>query len=279
MKNNNAVVFENLYNSDTIESTVAMFRNFSHEKPIDNAVVYFWESHTKHDDFKKRIQSTIDLIYKEFYIPSCEKYEVRTGYLSRYNYLPRSLDDCTQNEISCAILKGKREQKEWIDFYDPDLPEFEKKDWLDCISKEKNYYYEDCRDLVIEKRISNTDFAAAFRKSVFDYAEKHDTNEVNGELYILEEISWILSLPLLHINKPIYLIHVGNDNPAIRSLFHNFPNLQKAVKWLSPHFCNSTFINSSDFLMDYRNAHHIGHSYALENKDIVKNIKKLLRQQ
>ncbi|MDR2645762.1 MAG: PAS domain-containing sensor histidine kinase [Holosporaceae bacterium] len=273
MKSNNAALLDDIYDSDTIESTVAMFRNFSPEKPISNAVVYFWESHTKNDGVKKKIQSTIDLIYKEFDIPTCEKYEIHTGYLSRYNYLPRPLDNCVLNEINQAVLRGKEEQNEWLSLYAPELPEFKKVDWQDCISREKNLHYDNCKDLVIEKKASNIDFATAFLKSVVDYAEKHNTDKINGELYILEEISWILSLPLLHINKPIYLIHVGSDNPAIKALFHNFPNLQKAVKWLSPHFCNSIFLNTSDFLMDYRNAAHMGHSYAMENKDLSNSVK------
>ncbi|MDR0581100.1 MAG: PAS domain-containing sensor histidine kinase [Holosporaceae bacterium] len=274
MKNNSAALLDDVCDSDIIESTIAMFRNFSPEKPISNSVVYFWESHTKNDDIKKKIQSTIDLIYKEFDIPTCEKYEVRTGYLSRYNHLPRPLSSCALDEINQAAFMGKKEQNEWLSLYAPELPEFEKVDWQDCIFREKNPHYNNCKDLIIEKKANNADFSAAFLKSVGDYAEKHNTDKTNGELYVLEEMSWILSLPLLHINKPIYLIHIGNDNPAIRALFHNFPNLQKAVKWLSLHFCNSTFVNTADFLMDYRNAVHAGHSYAMENKELANSVTK-----
>lgn len=279
MINNNIALVNDLCDSDMIESVVAMFRNFAPEKPVGNAVIYFWESHTENDFIKKRIQSTIDLIYKEFDMSSCEKYEIRTGYLNRYNHLPRSFNKCTLNEINCAAIKGEEEQEAWVSLYAQDLPDFEKKDWKSCILKERNLYYNDCKNLVQEKREHNADFAIAIQKSVEAYADKHSTDKINGELYILEEISWILSLPLLHINKSIYLIHVGNDNPAIKALFHNFPNLQKAVKWLSPHFCNSTFVNISDFLMDYRNASHMGHSYAVENKDAVQSIRYLKKKE
>lgn len=51
---------------DEIESTIAVFRNFSPEKPVENAVVYFWESHTDNSDDKEKHQATIELIYKEF---------------------------------------------------------------------------------------------------------------------------------------------------------------------------------------------------------------------
>ncbi|MDR3256202.1 MAG: PAS domain-containing protein, partial [Endomicrobium sp.] len=256
-----------------IESTVAMFRNCSPEKPMSNAVVYFWESHNKNSDERSKIQATVDLIDKEFDLSTCEKYEVRTGYLSRYNYMPKPFKDCTDSEIKAAIIRGKELEGEWINRCHPELPGFVQKKWEECIFEENNPYHKDCKSLVIQKKSNNSDFIIAFEKSFRDYAEKHGTDQTNGELYILEEISWILSLPLLHINKSIYLIHVGSDNPAIKALFHNFPNLQKAVKWLSPHFSTSKFQSVSEFLLDYRNAVHVGHSYAIENKDSVKHIK------
>ncbi|MDR1551102.1 MAG: PAS domain-containing sensor histidine kinase [Holosporaceae bacterium] len=279
MRNNSSAA--RLYDfddSETIESTLATFRNFSPEKPIENAVIYFWESHSQHSDGKRKNQATIDLIYKEFDMSSCEKYEVRTGYLSRYNYLPKPLNKCTPKEIDQAILMGKQEQEKWILHCYSNLPGFVQKDWHSCIESDENPYYKDCRDLILNKRESNSDFYEAFFKSVGDYAEKHSTDKTNGELYILEEISWILSLPLLHMNKQIYLIHIGNDNFAIRALFHNFVNLQRSVKWLSPHFCKSTFVNISDFLMDYRNSYYMGYSYAIEDSDAVKDIKQFEKE-
>jgi hypothetical protein len=106
-----------------IESTIATLRNFSPEKPVCNAVVYFWESHTKLDD-EARIRATVELIYKEFELYSCEKYEVRTGYLSRYNYLPKPINESSKEEIEAAIIKGQQEQSNWLNICKPELPEF-----------------------------------------------------------------------------------------------------------------------------------------------------------
>jgi hypothetical protein len=46
--------------------------NFSPQKPVGDAIVYFWESHNKHLDEKEKTQATIDLIYKEFDLTTCE---------------------------------------------------------------------------------------------------------------------------------------------------------------------------------------------------------------
>ncbi|MDR1433767.1 PAS domain-containing protein, partial [Candidatus Endomicrobiellum devescovinae] len=256
-------------NFSKIKSTIAMLRNFSPQKPVGNAVVYFWESHNKHLDEKEKTQATIDLIYKEFDLSTCEKYEVHTGYLSRYNHMLKPLADCTPDEIKEAIVKGNEEQNEWLGRCQPDLPGFTEKNWEDCIN---NSIFEDCKNLVINKIGNDTVFANAFSKSITDFALTHGTNEANGKLYIIEETSWILSLPLLHLNKPIYLIHIGSANTAVAAMFHHFPNLQKAVKWLSPRFSISSFENISEFLLDYRNAFHVGHSYAIENKESVREI-------
>ncbi|MDR2811594.1 MAG: hypothetical protein LBB06_00570 [Endomicrobium sp.] len=52
-------------------------------------------------------------------------------------------------------------------------------------------------------------------------------------------------------------------------MFHHFPNLQKAVKWLALRFSISNFENISEFLLDYRNAFYVGHSCTIENKESV----------
>ncbi|MDR3306723.1 MAG: PAS domain-containing protein, partial [Endomicrobium sp.] len=245
-----------------IESTIAMLRNFLPQKPVSNAVIYFWESHNKHPDEKEKTQATIDLIYKEFDLSTCEKYEARTGYLSRYNHMLKPLADCTADEIKEAIVK-------WLSRCQPDLPGFTEKNWEDCIN---NPFYEDCRNFVINKMDNDAVFANAFSKSIADFALTHSTNETNSKLYIIEETSWILSLPLLHLNKPVYLIHIGSANSAVVAIFHHFPNLQKVVKRLSPRFSVSSFENISEFLLDYRNAFHVGHSYAIENKESIREI-------
>lgn len=258
--------------SNKIESVIALFRNFSPNKPIGNAVLYFWESHTEKCSDKKNIQATIDLIHKEFDMAACEKYEIRTGYLSRYNYLEKPIHDSTVGEIEEAISKGKKFEQEWVAQCDPDLPNFIKKDWEECIFNEYNPYFDQCKYLIMKKLENDQDFSTAFLKSVNDYAFKHGTDITNGKLYVLEEISWILTLPLLHLNKPVYLVHVGNSNSAIVAMFHHFPYLQKAVKWLSPQLKTNVFENISDFLLAYRNGSHLGYSYAIENKESVKEI-------
>jgi PAS domain-containing protein len=258
--------------SKKIESTIAIFRNFSPQKPVDNAVIYFWESHTKNPGDKKNTQATIDLIYKDFDIATCEKYEVRTGYLSRYNYLKKSVDQTTNAEMEEAVLRGEEEEQNWLKRCNPELPGFIQKKWQDCISKKNNCYFEECKELLIKEIKCNENFKNAFIKSAKDYSDRHGTNCTNGEFYILEEISWIYSLMLVHLNKPVYLIHVGNDNPAIKEMFGTLPNLQKSVKWLSPRLKEVVFSNTADFLMYYRNNSYAGCSYAIENKEVVKAI-------
>jgi two-component sensor histidine kinase/PAS domain-containing protein len=67
-------------------------------------------------------------------------------------------------------------------------------------------------------------------------------------------------------NKIIYLIHVGNDNPAIKEMFN--------VKWLSPCLRTFTFKNEADFLMYYNVNSYAGCSYAAKNKgSIMENFK------
>lgn len=255
-----------------IYSTVAIFNNFSPEKPIDDAVIYFWESHTKNPTDRERVKATEDLIYKQFDVTDCEKYEVRTGYLSRFNHMKRRWDEVSGNELDEAIQKGMEDQNEWLERCSPNLPGFIKRDWSECISPENNPCYEACKALIKDKLATNTEFLSAFLKSVDAYADKHGTLKENGQKYILEEIAWIMSLGLLHINRRVYLIHVGNDNPAIKSMFHHFPNLAKAVKWLAPRFVNVTFANVAEFLFYYRSNNYAGCSYASYNPELVTQI-------
>jgi PAS domain S-box-containing protein len=258
--------------SNEVKSVIATLRNFSPEKPIENAVIYFWESHTKLDD-EARVQATVELIYKEFDLHACEKYEARTGYLSRYNYLSKPINECSAEEIEEAVIKGKQEQINWLNICKPELPEFKAKNWQECIFKDENPYFEQCKYLVLEEIKNNKEFEKAVSDSVNEFANNHGTDRYNGNMYVVEEVSWILSLPLMHINKPIFLIHVGSANYAVSAAFQHFPNLKKAVKWLSPRFNETIFKNESDFLLDYRSSPHVGYSYALENPESVKRIK------
>ncbi|MDR0618234.1 MAG: hypothetical protein LBG23_05730 [Endomicrobium sp.] len=55
-------MLNNVYDcSEKIESVVAMLRNFSPKEPVEDAVIYFWESHNKHPDEKRKTQATSDL--------------------------------------------------------------------------------------------------------------------------------------------------------------------------------------------------------------------------
>jgi hypothetical protein len=86
------------------------------------------------------IQATIDLIYKNFNLETCEKYEVYTGYLSRWNYMHKNFDEISQEEIEQSIKKGYEEQDIWLKRCQPDLANFMPKDWKDCISEKENPY-------------------------------------------------------------------------------------------------------------------------------------------
>lgn len=255
-----------------INSSVAIFNNFSPESPIDDAVIYFWESHTKNPTDSERVKATEDLIYKQFDVTDCEKYEVRTGYLSRFNHMKRLWSEVSGEELDEAIKKGMADQSDWLDRCSPELPGFIQRDWRECINPENNPHYEACEKLIKDKLATNSEFFSAFLKSVDAYAGKHGTLRENGQKYILEEIAWIMSLGLLHINRKVYLIHVGNDNPAIKSMFHHFPNLAKAVKWLAPRFIDVTFANVAEFLFYYRSNNYAGCSYARHNPELVTQI-------
>lgn len=284
-KKNQATEFdkEDIRKPSAFECVAASFRKLSAEKQIEDAVIYFWESHGgKNDcDDKEKIQATVDLIIKKFNLASCEKYEVRAGYLSRYNYLSKPINEASHSEIKDAIEQGEAEENRWLKRYGEYIKPlgFIEKNWQECIDKENNPYFDSCKELIEEKLESNETFCDAFSKTIDDYVAKHSTDKTNGKLYVVEENTWILSLPLLHLHKPIYLIHIGNDNSAIRTLFNQFPNLQIAVKWLSPHFCKKTFINTVDFQLEYRNKHDFGYSCAADNKEIAGTVDQLKKNE
>ncbi|MDR3071122.1 MAG: PAS domain-containing protein [Endomicrobium sp.] len=168
---------------------------------------------------------------------------------------------------------GYEEQRVWLKRCDPDLPNFVVKDWQDCISEKSNPHYLQCKELMQKELEKNNDFYDAFFNSVDSYIERHGTSRKNGEQYILEKISWIYNLPLVHLNKHIYLLHVGKINPVIKKMFEVFPNFNKAVKWLSPRFKTFTFRNEAEFLMYYNSNVDVGCSYIAENKGIIKKFK------
>lgn len=252
--------------------TTAEFRNISAENIIKNAVIYFWESHNNEVDDTEKIQATVDLIPKKFQLSSCEKYEMRTGYLSRFNYLSKAIESSSLKELEVATAKGIEAQNKWTKKYGRFIKslKFIEEDWETYAVKSP--YFDGCKELIQKKLESNETFYDAFSKTVDAYINKNNTNQSNGYSYIIEETSWILSLPLIHVNKPIYLIHIGNDNSAIRSLFNQFSNLLVAIKWLSPHFSHKEFINLSEFQLEYRAKKSFGYHYAIVNSSSVKRI-------
>jgi PAS domain S-box-containing protein len=252
-----------------INITVASFRNLQSKDPIKNAVIYFWESHTNNPDDKKRTNATIDLIYKKFDVASCEKYEIRTGYLSRYNYLHNPKDESTIDELETAIERGEEEQNGWIQRCDPKLPGFVQRNWQSCISRSKNPHFEKCKKLLIEHVKNEDAFKEAFSSSVDNYISKRSVNVVNSHSYLIEENAWILTLPLLHPDKQIYIIHVGNITDSTQILFTRFSYLREGAKLLIPTFSNERFDCVGDFVVEYKNKRNYGYSHPVDDDKIV----------
>jgi PAS domain S-box-containing protein len=260
--------FDNLQQIGTV---AASFRNLSTKDAIKNSVIYFWESHTNNPDDKKRIQATIDLIYKKFDIASCEKYEIRTGYLSRYNYLQKPMEESSVPELEVAIERGEEEQSEWIKRCNPRLPGFMQKNWQDCISKSQNPHFEKCKKLLLDHIKEDGEFEAAFSDSVDNFISKRSVNAINSMSYLVEENAWILTLPLLHPNKQIYIIHVGNVTESTLILFSRFSYLRDGSRLLLPTFSNERFDCMADFLMEYKNKKNYGYSHPVDDDKTVVN--------
>jgi hypothetical protein len=262
-----------IVNKNEITTTVATINSFPPEenKCTKGGVVYFCESHNKSVYDRYYIRSTSDLLHRQqMELSEYEKYELRTGYLSRWNYMPKDFEQMSCEEIEEAIKKGYEEENEWLKRCEPELPRaFIPKDWKECISEKENPYYKQYKEFIKQELEKNEIFNDAFKKSVNAYAEKHHSNRNNGWKYVLEEVTWVFSLPLVHPNKHIYLIHVGKANPAIKELFNVFPNFNKTVKWLRFRIGKATFKNDVDFLMYYNANRNVGASYAINNRSIV----------
>lgn len=261
--------YKNDNQNNKILSIVSHFKNLNTHKNqlIQGAVLYFWKSHNDIENDKHEIQAAADLIHKYFDLSTCEKYEVSTGYLSRYNFLKTPISKALKSDINQAIKEGINFQNKWnktcggyagelgfVDMY-----------WEDCIDDEKNPYFSQAKTYLMQLLDQDIKFKNEFIKTVDYYAEKHDTNTENGYEYIKEEIAWILSLNELHKNKKVYLIHVGNSNPAIDATFEKFQNLKKNIIWLSPYSKKVEYNSTVDFLLHYRNQRQVGYSFAVEN--------------
>jgi hypothetical protein len=258
-----------------IEATVAGFHNLPTSIPIKNSVVIFWESHTKNPDDKIKIQSTIDLIPKKFDLSTCENYEVRTGYLSRYNYLSKPKENSQIEELEDAIVKGEEEQVEWIKRCEPNLEGFTQINWEEYVSKLKNPHFKACKNLLMKAIEKDAAIHKAYKESARAYAIKRKTNEKNGFSYLVKENAWILSLPYLYPNKQIYVIHVGNVTESTTILWSVFEHLGESVRLLFPYFQTKKFANLADFRAEYENKRNFGYFIDDESlKNVIVNISK-----
>lgn len=244
-------------------ATLAFFHNFRCDSLIRDQVVIFWESHTNNPTDRERIRSTMDLVPKMFDMVTCEKYEVRTGFLSRYNYLEKPLADSSVYELEEAVIKGEEEQSGWIERCSPKLPAFSQINWQECVSSRKNPYFAECHRILKEKVANDERFAKAYKESSEAYAVKRHTNLKNGLDYLIEENSWIMSLPHLHPGKHIYIIHVGNVTDSTMILFSEFEYLRKSAQLMFPSFTHKEFASMSDFKMEYEAKKNFG--YYLNN--------------
>lgn len=255
---------QSIKTNNKIECVTASFRNLKKDNvPIQNAVVYVWISHNNEEyNNDLKMMAVADLLPKIFDQATCSMYQVNTGFLSRYNYLSA---ECG---ITDAEEKGRIEQKNWEEKREKNFStlKLKKINWEDCIDSSKNPYFEDCRTIIIDKRKENTKLDDSFKKTVDTYANKHNIIKANGDLYVTEETSWLLSLSLLHPrNKKIFIIHLGDSSKAIESLFKEF-TLSTSMKWLSPNFGDKrTYKSLTEFRLEYRNNELLGFSYAVEN--------------
>ncbi|MDR0744839.1 MAG: PAS domain-containing sensor histidine kinase [Holosporales bacterium] len=257
--------------SDVIEMVSASFRNLSIKEPIKNSVIIFWESHTKNPTDKHRTQATIDLIYKRFDIDSCEKYEIRTGYLNRYNYLTKPREESTIQELEIAIEKGEEEQTNWLRRCEPRMPGFIEKNWSECVNEIKNPHFIACRELLRTSINTDIEVDRAFTESVNNFVSKNDVNAVNSMSYLVEENAWILTLPLLYPNRQVYIIHIGNVTESTMILFSKFSYLRDSTRILLPTFSNERFNCMADFLMEYKNKRHYGYSHPVDDSKTIGN--------
>ncbi|MDR1243964.1 MAG: hypothetical protein LBJ79_02095 [Endomicrobium sp.] len=124
----------------SIKSLVATWRSFSPKKSVEDAVIYLCESHNDHHDEKEYVRATIDLVYKDFDLQSCEKYELRTGYLSRWNYKFKNFDEMSEQEVEQAINKGYEEESAWLKRCKPNLTSFKLKEVSPPQKKSKFIY-------------------------------------------------------------------------------------------------------------------------------------------
>lgn len=245
--------------SKFLVATVAAFRNFPSDNPIKNSVVIFWESHTNNPTDKEKIQSTVDLVLKRFDPLTCERYEVRTGYLSRYNYLSKPLAESSVEELQEAVIKGEEEQSNWIKRCSPALVGFNQLNWQTCINRRENPSFLSCKEKLLAKIKEDKAFSEAYQQSAEAYAIKRNTNLENGLSYLVEENSWILSLPYLYPEKKIYIIHVGNVTTSTTILFSTFDYLKKSALLLFPCFSHETFATEGDFKFAHDNKRKLGY--------------------
>lgn len=124
MRNNTLIkpCFSN--SSNDTEAALAFFRSFSASHSVNNAGGYFWENYTEIGNYEKNIQSCVNLVHKEFNLPTGKKYKVRSGYLRRFNYLKNPIPISIEEEIKKAIGKEKNREQQRAKKYGIPLQNF-----------------------------------------------------------------------------------------------------------------------------------------------------------
>jgi hypothetical protein len=90
-------------------ATINNFPSPQENKLSQDAVVYFCESHNESPQERDNIQATSDLLHRyAIELMQYEKYELRTGYLSRWNYMPKDFEEMSSEEIEEATKKDMK---------------------------------------------------------------------------------------------------------------------------------------------------------------------------
>ena len=256
-----------------VVSTVARFNNFHVSEKIKNAVVLFAESYNFNPKIKNQVRASCDLIYKIFDIDNCDAYEIRTAHFYRHNCLRTSAITASSDDWDKAIQAGKDIEKKWLNECNPCLPGFKIKNVKDSVSAEENIYFEQCKFLLLERMKSHNKLMELFYSESEIFAKKFGVDVVNCQLYLIEEMTWFLSYPLLYWGKDVYFVHVGKISPCIVEEFRTFPLLAKHVRLLVPHCQDDViFKNEADFLMCYKGSPYSGFSFAVESPETIKKL-------
>jgi PAS domain S-box-containing protein len=180
-------------------------------------------------------------------------------------------------ELEEAVIKGEAEQTEWTKRTKLKLENFVQINWQECVNKIKNPHFTVCRELLTKTINDNEPFQEIYTKNAEAYAFERNTNKENGFLYLLEENTWILTLPLLYPNKQIYIVRVGNVADSTTVLFATFEYLRESTRLFFPYFYNQSFATISDFKIEYENKQN--HGYFVDDKDLLKAVTSVKKEE